>query len=223
MAIGFLRKTTPLQFRPKIAFYFEQSFVYTITEKQYNKMNPLPEDFSEDAERPDGSNGYLGIECTFDLEEFDRISNGAAICRPRTLVLLGFICFLTGRAIIPANFDNISFNAAKEHLTDPNIQTVCVVERRYRLTKDLQALLNFFTGVGKAEKIIIFSLLDRWRKAVYLEEENQEGLSTSDEAILACFHIWEVLGGLYSDSLEKSIKTKYADTVKSIFTDDLYL
>lgn len=57
-------------------------------------------------------------------------------------------------------------------------------------TKDLQILLKKL----KEEPELIITLLDRWRKAIYLKEESCDADLYYDEATLSFFNILELFG-----------------------------
>ena len=50
---------------------------------------------------------------------------------------------------------------------------------------------------------LIFSLLDRWRKAHHLGNESKENFSYDDESTLSYFHVLELLGDIYAKQLKK--------------------
>ncbi|CCN47674.1 hypothetical protein MADA3029_1160003 [Vibrio nigripulchritudo MADA3029] len=76
--------------------------------------------------------------------------------------------------------------------------------------KDCTLLLTEFLDklalLEKYEKEFIFSLLDRWRKARFLEKETEESFLYNDEATLAYFHVLELLGDLSSKQILKDSK-----------------
>ena len=75
-------------------------------------------------------------------------------------------------------------------------------------TSDLIIMLN---SLNKEPDLII-SLLDRWRKAIYLKEESCDSDLYYDEAILSFFHIFELFG----ESIANEIKNKLENNIESM-------
>ncbi len=69
------------------------------------------------------------------------------------------------------------------------------------------------------DKEFIYSLLDRWRKGLYMESESENNTVYNDETILSYFHILELLTTKYTDNQKLELKTNINDFTYSILRD----
>lgn len=76
----------------------------------------------------------------------------------------------------------------------------------------------------KEEPQLTITLLDRWRKAVYLKSESCDADLYYDESTLNFFHIFELLGECYDkalkDTLEKNIENMIEKHFQSFYFND---
>lgn len=150
--------------------------------------------------------GFLRISIEFDLKSYEALSDASIFARPRYLSLLGIISFLLEKPfdvfsssvtsfVFPEGLEGLKISTVKNLETDEN-----------NLTKELTELIEALEQSAEHEKNLIFSLLDRWKKALYLEKNTEESLLFNDEATLSYFHVLELLGDVYSNSLKKKSK-----------------
>jgi hypothetical protein len=151
--------------------------------------------------------GYLQLSIEFELKEYESIVDAPIFVRPRYLNLLGIISFLADEP----------FTVFASHFSMVD-RDISIVEQQNRLlidhvdlTENLNEFLDKLKNAGNHDKSLIFSLLDRWRKARYMEEESDESFLYEDEATLSYFHVLELLGDLYS---KKHLISKFDNLIK---------
>lgn len=149
---------------------------------------------------------FLVIEATFDLEEYDSLTEGAAKLRPQLLVLMGVFTFFTREVLIPANSSSSHMTIVKKHSEPSDKMIFKCNDCDY--SEEARSVLQQIEDADPQKQILIFSLLERWRKALYLLKHSEEGNYYSDEAILSFMHTLEVLSDEYSRELKKAKKIK---------------
>lgn len=185
-----------LEERTEINFIFENCAVDTCTS--------IPTRTKEAENKSEF--GFLRLSIEFELKEYESISDGAIFSRPRYLSLLGIISFLLEKP-----FD--VFGLASSSTVYPDgISGLKIPEEiklktdNANLTTELTELIKVLEDSKEFEKNLAFSLLDRWRKGLYLEKDTEESLLYNDEATLSYFHVLELLGDVYSNELRNESK-----------------
>lgn len=150
--------------------------------------------------------GFIRISIEFELKQYETLSDASIFCRPIYLSLLGIISFLLEKP-----FDVFS-PVSSSYVNSEGINGLKIPKEKklelenINLTKELTELLEILEQSEKHEKSLTFSLLDRWRKALYLEMDTEESFLYNDEATLSYFHVLELLGDVYSKSLKQKSK-----------------
>jgi len=209
MVTVFERRATSLEQPINLDLTWDRSRAYTVDYKTYNELlNRGRHEQKNDREegRPNDER-YLIIDSYCEIEVYDRISELAPITRPRILVMLGIITFVTGKALTPFGFFSSYTNVAEYGSTNPEKEPL-LISGGQNHSAELKEILQAMQGLSANHQILIYSLLDRWRKACYLEEESEDSYLYEDETILACFHILELLGDQYSDHLDNDTDEK---------------
>ncbi len=137
------------------------------------------------------------------LKDYQSISDSAIFVRAKYLSVLGLISFLIDEPL------DVFGNEVCHKMVDVPTKShsnFIYIKGRHNYSNVLSNLLNKITNSTTHEKKFIFSLLDRWRKARYLEEETKNNLLFDDETTLSYFHVLELLG----DNLSKEIKNHSA-------------
>jgi hypothetical protein len=151
--------------------------------------------------------GYLKISIESNLKYNESLTDSAIFSRSKFLVALGVASFVIDEPLDV--FSSISksyiFEGKTESLESKFIND-CVDSTQY-----LVEIIDKINAMAAHESNLIFSLLDRWRKARFMEKDSESSLIYSDEATLAYFHILELLGDLYS----KELKIKSDDLISS--------
>lgn len=145
--------------------------------------------------------GFLRLTFEYELKEYEAIIDGAIFSRPRYLSILGILSFLLNQPfdVFGSSASSTVFPEGIEGLKiskEPKL-----IHEGIELTEQLEEILNALYEAKDHEKSLIFSLLDRWRKGRFLEEDTNESLLYDDETTLSYFHVLELLGDVYSKTL----------------------
>ena len=242
MRIGLTRVASVLKIKLAVDFIFQtdgiNSHIYTIPEDRFKKLFPQ-EKFNLDDLLPESAKntlpggteeiaplGYLIIDSTYELEEYDSIGEGSAFIRPQLLVLHGLLTFFTKTSFTPFQNEAILGYQIPKHMDFGRNKSLLVLDGK-SYSNPLKRVLNGINTANKSKQVLIFTLLERWRKAFYLESESEDSLVHLDEAVLAYFHILEVLSNEYSKTLKRRVDKEKSDlydellkNINSLATDD---
>ena len=224
MITAFERRAMPLEIDFELDITWDRSRAYTVDQINYNQL------FGKDSadEEPDSNQGrsedttYLIVDSYCEIEEFDRLSEVAAVTRPRILVILGMICFVTSEPLTPFGFFNSIVNVANPNANVGNHQIKLLIEED-DFSAELNRLLEAMNGLPDNKKPLVFSLLDRWRKASFFDKENEESFLYEDETILACFHIIEMLAEQFSNQIDNEIEQRVKLFTADILVNSLFI
>ena len=169
---------------------------------EYN--NSVIFDTGKETTVSDGFNTYqckeLSVITMCELEQYRGPSETNRYSRGDNLVMQGIITFFTGfpltvyhsndssSGIMPIEYEKQEF-----HLKIDGVN----------YSKDLIIMLDRL----KREPALIITLLDRWRKAIYLKEESCDADLYYDEATLSFFHIFELFGECIAGELKNKLET----------------
>lgn len=144
----------------------------------------------------------LSVITECELEQYAGPSETHRYSRADNLVIQGIITFFTGIPLTVYHSNGgfggitpIEYEKQEIHLKIGDVD----------YTRDLMILLD---KLNKEPELII-TLLDRWRKAIYLKEESCDADLYYDEATLSFFHIFELFG----DSINKELKQKLENNI----------
>ncbi|GJQ61186.1 MAG: hypothetical protein SCALA702_02390 [Melioribacteraceae bacterium] len=156
---------------------------------------------------------HLAIILTSELELFESISDGYAYIRPKYLIACGILSFFTQQAFTP-------FESYQQSAYLGSFSKKCLNKFIYE-KKDLYEDFNQFNEIIKfhTDKKFIYSLLDRWRKGLYMEAESNESMLYDDETMLSYFHILELLSTKYEYKQKLELKERIKQFTNSIFKD----
>jgi len=158
---------------------------------------------------PDKSKGQvlLCIKIYEKIEAFDSAHESSRYSRPQLIVALGILSFISGRDFTV--YDTIESNSsvAVENLRYEEIETRCHLYGGDYST-DLKAICQTINSETSSQNTLLFSLLDRWRKAQHqLFESEGQGLF-EDESLLSFFHVLELLVGEYQHKQRAEAESK---------------
>jgi hypothetical protein len=173
---------------------------------------------SKNAEAP---SIFVFIE--YEVEAYESMTDASVHARPYYLNILGVLSFLinepldvfgaqSGSAVFPQGITSLD-DYSEEYFLRLNGADI---------TDDLRDLLESITNLSKTSKTLIYSLLDRWRKGYYLENEDNENLIHYDEASLIYFHIVEILSSEFADYQKASIKKEVKNFTGRLLKDYLH-
>ncbi|WP_272539409.1 hypothetical protein [Providencia sp. PROV197] len=168
----------------------------------------------------DAESTTFKISILCQLKNYQSITDSTILVRAKYLSILGIISFL-----IDEPLDVFGHSSHKKIIDSPpnlNLDAIYIKENTDH-TQTLSELMNKIIDSTTHEKEFIFSLLDRWRKARYLEKETEENLIFNDEATLSYFHVLELLGNTSSSEIKNDSKIlteeflrKYNDMILSL-------
>jgi hypothetical protein len=222
MITVFERRAAILESPFELDLIWDRSRAYAVNYKTYNKLlsRGKEEQKNDRLERRSVKDRYLIIDSYCEIEIYDRITELAAITRPRILVILGIITFVTGKALTPFGFASSFTNVVTPGFSYPVSKPKLRLDG-HNFSRDLKEMLGAMQVMPTERQILIFSLIDRWRKACYLEEESEDSYLYEDETILACFHILELLGDQYNELIDQEIHNRVqaftADVLEDVF------
>lgn len=138
------------------------------------------------------------------LEQYNGPFEVSRFCRGNILILQGIISFFTGFPLTvynnyesKAGIEPIQYEVQNSHLLIEGVD----------YTTNLKKMLEKINE----EPNLLITLLDRWRKAIYLKEESQDADLFYDEAILSFFHILELFG----DCINKELKANLDNDIEN--------
>ena len=198
---GTTKYVIPLTSRLEADFVAADTHIYTST------THPRPRRESDPgSETPDPAteNGYLIIISHSTPEDIDSALENARYIRPRLLMLLGVLTFLTDEPFTPLEITSSS--SRKDHTREAlPVSKNKLVSETGDHSKDLELLLSALNYTNPGTKLLAASLLDRWRKARWMQSAEEEHLY-ADESFLSYFHILELLAAQYDKELSGQIK-----------------
>lgn len=157
----------------------------------------------------------LVIQIQGEVKTHDSASEAARYSRPTLLVTLGILSFFSGRDFTVYQITESSSNITTRVLPQENLVARCIFNGSDH-SKDIKTLCNNINNKTPHQNALLFSLLDRWRKAQsQLIESEGQGL-LEDESLLSFFHVLELLSTEYSPTQKLE-----ADEKISSFLDDL--
>jgi hypothetical protein len=218
MITAFERRAMLLEEPFDIDLTWDRSRAYTVDQATFMRLFERGRVNEEDHE--EGSR-YLIIDSFCELEAYDRISELAAVTRPRILLILNIICFVTGKAFTTFGFHHSFSTVADNPEAEKQVFAPRLLVEEEDLTAELTELLHAMQQLEAGKRTLVYSLLDRWRKASYLEDESTDSFLYEDETILACFHIFELLaneyGGLIDSDSDQKIQVFTADLLENVY------
>lgn len=167
----------------EIDLFILDSHVYTTSEPSIH----------DEHLRKEKEKKYLCISINIQIENYDSAIDGAAYARPRFLIILGILSFLTGETLIPFEFFT---NSITNDTLNP---TECVMFnfKKNNLLLELKNIIKFLSLQKEENNRLFYSLIDRYRKAIYLEDEDKNSMTYDNEILLSYFHILELLSNKY--------------------------
>jgi hypothetical protein len=218
MITAFERRAMPLEEPFAIDLTWDCSRAFTVDRATFIRLFKRGRINEEDHE--EGTH-YLIIDSFCTLEAYDRVSELAAVTRPRILLLLNIICFVTGKAFTTFGFNHSFSTVADDPDAEKKAFAPSLVVDEEDLTAELTELLEALQQLYAGKRTLVYSLLDRWRKASFLEDESTDSFLYEDETILACFHIFELLaneyGGLIDSDSDQKIQAFTSDLLENVY------
>lgn len=151
------------------------------------------------------------------VDEYESVADYSRYCREDILCIQGIITFFTG---FPLTVYNINKSSASIEPIPYKKNTNYLKIDDVDYSSDLNRMLEKIDD----ESNFIITLLDRWRKAIYLKEESCEADLFYDEATLSFFHILELFGDCVNrelrENLDRNIEGLLANYFKAFYFSD---
>ena len=147
----------------------------------------------------------LSVITKCELEQYGGPSETHRYSRGDNLVIQGIITFFTG---IPLTVYHSNDSSGGIIPIEYEKQEIHIKIDDVDYSSDLIIMLD---RLNKEPEWII-TLLDRWRKAIYLKEESCDADLYYDEATLSFFHIFELFG----ESIAAELKNKLENNIESM-------
>lgn len=162
---------------------------------------------------------FLCISIEVQLDEFESVLDAFAFSRPRLLIILGLLTFITQELFTSFSFYSSSTVVGK--LERPETKKFKFKFNKINFINDLKIIVAFVNSDQENDKRLFYSLIDRYRKALFLEKESEENMIHDDEVLLSHFHILELLSTKYSIKQKQlatqSIKQFSENLLKKIY------
>ncbi len=209
-------------------FYIKKSYAYTLKEHmdiciKYN--NTIVYNTDKTIDVSDGLRNLKGqvleLLSTTCMEDFNSGQDALSKCRPEFLVIQNIISFFGG---IPLTVYNEVNGSCFSLIEDYNYESI------YK-SKDIQLVIDGVDYTSQLIKVLdhlnnnkelIISLLDRWRKANYLQSESCDANLYHDEAILSYFHIIELFAESSSDEFKKRLGKSMEILLETYYKENLF-
>lgn len=147
-----------------------------------------------------------------EIENYEGVSETNRYFRKDNLVIQGIISFFTG---VPLTVYHSNSSSAGLRPIEYTQQEVHLSIEGKDYTNDLLVLLNRL----EEEPDFIISLLDRWRKAIFLKAESCDADLYYDESILSFFHILELFGESENKALKEKLEKNIEDILGQYFSN----
>lgn len=151
-----------------------------------------------DGEQSSSEFGYIKISIESNLKDYESLTDSAIFSRSKYLVALGIASFIIDEPL------DVFGSTSKSYIFEgnrDNLESKFIIDG-VDSSQYLDEIIDKIKAMKPHESHLVFSLLDRWRKARYMEKDSKSSLIYTDEATLAYFHVLELLGDLYSTELK---------------------
>lgn len=216
------KKYFPVEIGFELDFCINEAKIYT-TDRLPNLKDGLPNSkivFSEsDLDSGSDKKVFLVIEVWTQLDATESWKNVLLYTRTPILILLSIISYLLDH---PLTIYEVSFSEAGiASDAKPNkIEVSRFVHNHTDKSGDLLKILESVYGEGVDEFVV--SILSRWHKARYLEEQGDASLYY-EESFLVYFHIMELCSNHYSNQQSKEAQSQIKKFIKELLSNTLKL
>lgn len=186
-------------FNIDVYFEFENTVVFNTGKEIVTRDGLSPKKCSE-----------LTVITECELEKYNGPSETRRYCRRNLLVMQGIITFFTGFPLTV--YDSCNSSAGINSIQYKKQETHLIIENN-DYTSELIKMLERI----REEPELIITLLDRWRKAVYLKKESCDADLYYDEATLSFFHIFELFGESVGKELKYKLENNIGNMMKKHF------
>jgi hypothetical protein len=175
-------------------------------------------------EKLGGSKNQLALNITIqgEAEAYDSVVESSRYSRPSLLVTLGVLSFISGRAFTVYDVTNSS-SSFFDNVPSAESLTARFVLNNLDYSSALEAICCSINNEKSHKNTLLFSLLDRWRKALsQLIESEGQGL-LEDESLLSFFHVLELLAAEYNNDQQRDADEQISLFLNGLMVDTLKL
>lgn len=162
----------------------------------------------------------LKIVSSCEIEQYQGPAEVNRYFREDNLVIQGIISFFTG---VPLTVYHSNGGSGGVTPIEYKKQKTHLIIEKVDYTDDLLILLKRL----KEEPELIITLLDRWRKAIYLKDQSSDADLFYDEATLSFFHILELFGEKVNNELkiklEANLEKMLYEHFKNYYFSDMQI
>ncbi|MEA5617883.1 hypothetical protein VB711_08535 [Cronbergia sp. UHCC 0137] len=169
----------------------------------------------------DNEENLIIIEIECDLQSYSSHTEIFEKARPRYLTILSILSFFTGEVFTVSQ--KMYTQLMLGNIYENNQINTLFINNGINKTEDLSKLIDFINSSDKHNRMLIYSLLDRWRKGLYLQEESEDTFLYNDEALLAYYHILELLSSVYESPLKKDVDELCSNFLDKLLGDTYHL
>ena len=138
-------------------------------------------------------------------------------CRHEVLVIQGLITFFIGAPLtVYDNIGGISEKVISDEVNLELFEKVRPTVFKYDNTDYSEDVDHTIDAISQ-DSDLICSLLDSWRKALYLQEESADANLFHDECILRLMHIFELISGQFHKELKEKLSLKCTQLVENFY------
>jgi hypothetical protein len=159
------------------------------------------------------------IAISSELESYENITRIAEIGRPKYLIILGILSFVTDKVFSVFSPMKNSYVVGDLPYKDDKMKFIYEDENYSEQVRNIKETLK---NMKINSQELIFSALDRWRKARYMEQESENNYLYNDELYIAFFHVIELLAEEYKNKVDKQCEILTEKYINDIF-DTLFI
>ncbi len=181
-----------------------------------NEENITIEFFFSDVHVVSNSDNLM-IHILTSVEDFDSAIESSRYSRPKLLITLGILSFFTGKNYSVYQIDKSSSSKViKANSSENKNYSFLFITKDNDYTKDIKIVCKKIDSEALFKNTLLFSLLDRWRKAQYQYNESEGQGLFEDESLLSYFHVLELLVSEYQKSQKQDAEDKFSEFLESL-------
>lgn len=159
----------------------------------------------------------LIIHILTSIEDFDSSSESARYSRPKLLITLGILSFFTGKNYSVYQVESSSSSKLiEESFINNKDRGFSFITENHDHSEDIKKVCDKIDSEALQKNTLLFSLLDRWRKAQYQNKESDGQGLFEDESLLSYFHVLELLVSEYQEIQKKEAEDKFSTFLESL-------
>ncbi|MFK8183648.1 MAG: hypothetical protein AB8B99_09750 [Phormidesmis sp.] len=208
-----VRKCFPIEIGFELEFCINEAKIYT--------TDRLPNSQEEANKTDSNETNFLVIEIWTQLDAIESVKNVHLYTRPTILILLSVISYLSDHPL--TIYENISMGMNTTLDEKPNkIEVSKTIYNQIDKSRDLIKILKSIYMKEENINEFLVSVLSRWHKARYLEDQSDASLYY-EEGFLVYFHIMELFSNSYRKEQIDEAQEKIEDFSRELLSNTLKL